>query len=163
MWRKRRLTEDMKRVDDPADYMENQSRRNNMRVDGVKEKPGETWQETAPRQVVQRELKLPADQVSHIHIERAHRTGAPTTTQRERTIVVKFASFIDRDTINRAERSVKSTKTSHSVLYPNERSCFLTYRKLVSEARLHTCLSTSSTYLRCTSRRVSLNLVHIIS
>ena len=104
-----KLTDDMKRVDDAADYMENQSRRNNLRVDGVKEKPGETWQETeaALRQVVQRELKLPADQVSALQIERAHRTGAPTTTQRERTIVVKFGSFKDRDTIIRAARTVK--------------------------------------------------------
>ena len=42
-----KLTHDMKRVDDAADYMENQSRRNNLRVDGVKENPaGEMWQET---------------------------------------------------------------------------------------------------------------------
>ena len=99
-----KLTDDIKRVDDAADYMENQSRRNNLRVDGVKEKPGETWQETetALRQVVQRELNLPADQVGALQIERA-----PTTTQRERTIVVKFASFKDRDTIIRAARTVK--------------------------------------------------------
>ena len=62
-----KLTDDIKRVDDAADYMENQSRarRNNLRVDGVKEMPGETWQETetALRQVVQRELTLPADQI----------------------------------------------------------------------------------------------------
>ena len=104
-----KLTDDIKRVDDAADYMDNQSRRNNLRVDGVKEKSGETWQgtETALRQVVQRELKLPADQVGALQIERAHRTGAPTTTQRERTIVVKFASFKDRDTIIRAARTVK--------------------------------------------------------
>ena len=55
----------------------------------------------------QRELKLPADQVGALQIEQAHRTGAPTTTQRERTIVVKFASFKDRDTIIRAARMVK--------------------------------------------------------
>ena len=104
-----KLTDDIKRVDDAADYMENQSRLNNLIVDGVKEKPGETWQETktALRQVVQRELKLPADQVGALQIERAHRTGAPTTTQCERTIVVKFASFKDRDTIIRAARTVK--------------------------------------------------------
>ena len=35
-----KLTDDIKRVDDAADYMENQSRRNNLRVDGGKEKPG---------------------------------------------------------------------------------------------------------------------------
>ena len=70
-----KLDADVKRVDDTADYLENQSRRNNLRVDGVKEKPGETWEDTeaALRQVVQRELKLPAEQVDALQIERAHR------------------------------------------------------------------------------------------
>ena len=42
-----------------------------------------------------------------MQIERAHHTGAPTTTQRDRTIVDKFGSFKDRDTIIRAARTVK--------------------------------------------------------
>ena len=85
-----KLDADVKRVDDTADYLENQSRRNNLRVDGVKEKPGETWEDTeaALRQVVQKELKLPAEQVDALKIERAHRTGA-TTAQRDRTICGK--------------------------------------------------------------------------
>ena len=103
-----KLDADVKRVDDTADYLENQSRRNNLRVDGVKEKPGETWEDTeaALRQVVQKELKLPAEQVDALKIERAHRTGA-TTAQRDRTIVVKFSSFKERDAIIRAARTVK--------------------------------------------------------
>ena len=99
-----KLDADVKRVDDTADYLQNQSRRNNLRVDGVKEKPGETWEDTraALRQVVQKELKLPAEQVDALKIERAHRTGA-TTAQRDRTIVVKLSSFKERDAIIRAE------------------------------------------------------------
>ena len=86
-----RLATGVKRIDDITDYLENQSRRNNLRVDGVKEKPGETWAEPeeALRRVVQRELKLPAEQVAALQIERAHRTGA-ATAQRDRTIVVKL-------------------------------------------------------------------------
>ena len=103
-----KLDADVKRVDDTADYLENQSRRNNLRVDGVKETPGETWEDTeaALRQVAQRELKLPAEQVDALQIERAHRTGA-TTAQRDRTIVAKFLSFKERDAIIRAARTVK--------------------------------------------------------
>ena len=103
-----KIDADVKRVDDTADYLENQSRRNNLRVDGVKEKPGETWEDTeaALRQVAQRELKLPAEQVDALQIERAHRTGA-TTAQRDRTIVVKFSSFKERDAIIRAAHIVK--------------------------------------------------------
>ena len=103
----RKLDADVKRVDDTADYVENQSRRNNLRVDGVKEKPGETWENTeaALRQVVQ-ELKLPSEQVDALKIERAHRTGA-TTAQRDRTIVAKFSSFKERDAIISGARTVK--------------------------------------------------------
>ena len=69
----------------------------------MKEKPGETWEdnEAALRQVVQKEFKLPAEQVDALKIERAHRTGA-TTAQRDRTIVVKFSLFKERDAIIRA-------------------------------------------------------------
>ena len=103
-----RLDADVRRLDDACDYLENQSRRNNLRIDGVKEKPGESWEETeaALRLVVKRDLKLPAGQVDNLQIERAHRTGA-ATAQRDRTIVVKFNSFKDRDAIIRAARTVK--------------------------------------------------------
>ena len=60
-----RLDADVRRLDDACDYLENQSRRNNLRIDGVKEKPGESWEETeaALRLVVKRDLKLPAGRV----------------------------------------------------------------------------------------------------
>ena len=76
-------------------------------MDGVNAKPGETWEDTeaALRQIVQRELKLPAEQVDALQIERAHRTGA-TAAQRDRTIVVKLSSFKERDSIIRAARTV---------------------------------------------------------
>ena len=95
-------------IESEAKDLENQSRRNNLRIDGVKEKPGESWEETeaALRLVVKRDLKLPAGQVDNLQIERAHRTGA-ATAQRDRTIVVKFNSFKDRDAIIRAARTVK--------------------------------------------------------
>ena len=101
-----KLDADVKRVDDTADNLENQSRRNNLRVDGVKEKPGQTWEDTeaALRQVVQRELKLATEQVDALQIERAHRTGATTA---HRAIVVKLSSFKQRDAIIRAARTVK--------------------------------------------------------
>ena len=92
--------------------LQNQSRRNNLRVDGVKEKAGETWEETEAslRQVFQRELQIPQQQVDALRIERAHRTGA-ADTQRDRTIVVKFDCFKDRDAILRAARTVKPRGT----------------------------------------------------
>ena len=107
-----KLAADYKRLDDAVDYLENQSRRNNLRVDGVKEKAGETWEETEAslRQVFQRELQIPQQQVDALRIERAHRTGT-ANTQRDRTIVVKFDCFKDRDAILRAARTVKPRGT----------------------------------------------------
>ena len=41
-----KLTADFRRMDDTIDYLENQSRRNNLRIDGVKERAEETWADT---------------------------------------------------------------------------------------------------------------------
>ena len=48
---------------------------------------------------------MPTEQVRSLAIERAHRTGGKTN--RDRTIVVKFASFKARDTILQAARAAK--------------------------------------------------------
>ena len=99
---------ELKRLDTATDYMENQSRRNNLRMDGVRERPGDTWAETeeAVRRTLQEQLKLPAQQVAAMPIERAHRTGT-ATEHRDRTIVIKFTSFKDRDTVLRAARTTR--------------------------------------------------------
>ena len=81
-----KMTADLKRIDDTTDYIENQLRRNNLRVDGIKERPGETWMDTeqALRKVLVQELKMTTEQVQAINIERAHRTGGgqtPTGTE----------------------------------------------------------------------------------
>ena len=120
-WLLQKIDADVNRVDDTADYLENQSRRNNLRVDGVKEKPGETWEdnEAALRQVVQRELKLPAEQVDALQIERAHRIGA-STAQRDRTIVVMFSSFRERDAIIRVQWNREGRTLKARGVYVNE-------------------------------------------
>ena len=41
-----RLSADVQKLDDQTDYLENQSRRNNLRIDGIKERGDETWEET---------------------------------------------------------------------------------------------------------------------
>ena len=40
------MSADVKKMDDTTDYLENHSRRNNLRIDGVKERGGETWEMT---------------------------------------------------------------------------------------------------------------------
>ena len=92
------MSADVRKQDDATDYLENQSRRNNLRIDGVKERGGETWEmtEEALRRTFQNDLKT----------ERAHSTGGKTT-DRDRTIVVKFASFKGRDAVLQAARAAK--------------------------------------------------------
>ena len=102
-----KLTADFRRMDDNIDYLENQSRRNNLRIDGVKERAEETWADTeqALRKVLETDLKMPADHVKAIAIERAHRTGGAQNAERDRTVVVKFTHVKDRDSMLQAARA----------------------------------------------------------
>ena len=101
------MSADVKKMDDTTDYLENQSRRNNLRIDGVKQRDGETWEmtEEALHRTFGNDLKMPTEQVRSLAIERAHRTGGKA--DRDRTIVVKFASFKAKDAVHQAARSAK--------------------------------------------------------
>ena len=98
------MSANVKKMDDMTDYLENQSRRNNLLIDGVKELGGETTAE-AVRRTFEHDLKMPTEQVRSLAIERAHRTGGKA--HRDRTIVVKFASFKARDAVLQAARAAK--------------------------------------------------------
>ena len=60
---------------DKLEYLENQSRRNNIRIDGIPEEPDETWEDTESKARVALESKL--NLPFKVEIERAHRTGKP--------------------------------------------------------------------------------------
>ena len=55
------------------EYLENQSRRNNIRIDGIPEEPDETWEDPESKAKVALESKL--NLPFKVEIERAHRTG----------------------------------------------------------------------------------------
>lgn len=78
-------------------YLENQSRRSNVRIDGVPEKAGETWEQTEAERKKIFTNKLGLDSVT---IERAHRTGKKQEGN-PRSIVVKLLSYKDRESILR--------------------------------------------------------------
>lgn len=92
-------------LQDKVDYIENQSRRNNVRFDGVEESPKETWDDTEKKitQVLCSNLNI-----KKATIERAHRVG-PKKPNRTRSIVVKFASYKTREAVLRNRRSLKGT------------------------------------------------------
>ena len=97
---------------DTIDYLENQSRRCNLRIDGLKETRNETWEETEAlfRQMLTEKLEIPTETVAKIDMERVHRTGQQpnaTDSTRPRQIVAKFTHFKDREAILKKARDIK--------------------------------------------------------
>ena len=96
-------------------YLENQSRRNNLRFEGLLEDNGETWETTEEK--VKKVLvdKLNLEPVPEI--ERAHRAGRPTRhdgtpkprtkKKKKRTVVCKFTSYKAKESILKTARRMK--------------------------------------------------------
>ena len=83
--------EEMEKITKRLSYQEHYSRRNSLRIDGVKETPGENWEVTQYK--VQRLIqKL---NMAHVQLERAHRVGPKPSGRdgkgpKHRTIVARF-------------------------------------------------------------------------
>lgn len=90
---------------DKLDYLENQSRRSNVRISGIDEQPNESWDDTEVKvKEVLEKMDIPSEDVD---IERAHRTGRPN--QRARQIVVKFLRYKDRENVLKSGKKLKGT------------------------------------------------------
>lgn len=77
-----------------VDYLDNYSRRNNIRIDGVTEATGETWDSTESKcQKLFNDLGL-----TGLQVQRAHHTG-PKRQGKPRMIVIQMTSFKDREAI----------------------------------------------------------------
>jgi hypothetical protein len=85
------VCESMITMMEKSDYLEGQSMRNNMVMDGIAESPNETWMESEEkvREIMSEKLKMDHKK---IEVECAHRTGQLTTDlgDRPRPIVVTF-------------------------------------------------------------------------
>ena len=89
-------------------YLENQSRRNNLRFEGVSEDPNEKWEDTEDK--IKNVLVEKLDLVSAPEIDRAHRTGRPANqdgTPKPRTVVCKLTSYKAKESILRKARRIK--------------------------------------------------------
>ena len=98
--------------EEKLEHLENQSRRNNVHIDGIREEDNETWlnTETKAKEVLQEKLNLSFELV----IERAHRTGtrsrpgaADGISIRPRTLVCRLRDWKQKDEILRATRRLK--------------------------------------------------------
>ena len=98
--------------DEKLEYLENQRRRNNIRIDGIPEEDNESWlnTETKVKEALHEKLNLSFEPV----IERAHRVGvrprpsaADGINRRPRTIVCYLRDWKQKDEILRAARRIK--------------------------------------------------------
>ena len=104
------LKDELGRQDGKMEYLENQSRRNNIRVNGIPEETDETWDD------VERKVKVLVKEtigVDNIEIERAHRVESRKKAPRgavgnkPRTIVAKLREWKQRELILRKARQAK--------------------------------------------------------
>ena len=89
--------------------LEDRSRRNNLRIDGVKESERESWEDTEVKMqnLFTNELGLQRQ----INIERAHRTGKAQTGEesKPRTIVLKMLDYREKILILKNAHKLKGT------------------------------------------------------
>ena len=106
------IEDQMDCYEDQLEYLENQSRRNNVRVDGIPEIDNETWEDTEAK--VKQVLKDELDLANAPDVERAHRVGkssrrtsAQGSASRPRTIVCRLRDWKERETILKCARRIK--------------------------------------------------------
>ena len=91
---------------DLLDYLDNQMRRNNLRIEGVNEIEGESWEKTESlvKSTLTEKLSFTPEEISGMTIERAHRVRSTgmNNLSAHKPIVVKFTSFKSRDAVLKA-------------------------------------------------------------
>ena len=93
---------------DRLDSLEDHSRRNNLRFEGVSEKPRENWEQTTAQvQELAKKIGINHD----IKIDRAHRVGNRSGSSRPRTIIARFHYYSDRELFLRNAHKLKGTRT----------------------------------------------------
>ena len=94
-------------IEDQTDYLENQSRRNNVRISGISEDVNESWSDTEEKvkSLINDNLDLDAKDMV---IERAHRTGK-RLPGKPRQVVAKFLNYKDRESMIHASKQLKGT------------------------------------------------------
>lgn len=98
------------KMTETADYLEGQTRRNNLVVDSIPEAQNESWKETEDkvRCVINDKLNLDSSQMV---IEHAHRTGNPSrySGKRHRPIMIKLLRYKDKMAVLGKTKDLKAT------------------------------------------------------
>ena len=92
---------------DKLEYLENQSRRNNIRIDGILEEENESRDTTEEK--VKKFLAEKLNPEEAVHVERAHLVGRVVSgsRRRPRTIVYKLRDFKQKEQILKMTRRIK--------------------------------------------------------
>ncbi|XP_065642544.1 uncharacterized protein LOC136074167 [Hydra vulgaris] len=111
--------------------LENRSRRNNLRIDGIKENPEENWSdcEKAVKDIFKTKLNI----LSEVVVERAHRVGAVKDNKTPRSIVLKLLNYHDKNKILSSVNKLKGTGIYIKEDYPKE--TMLERKKLWEEVK----------------------------
>ena len=87
--------------------LEDRSRRNNLRIDGIKEKPNETWEECEEN--VQEMIKEKLGITEPIEIDRCHRISKRKKPNRPRTVICRITKFKDKQKILKNAKYLKGS------------------------------------------------------
>ena len=95
------------------DYIEGQSRRNNLRINGLHGRIDEDWAATEQkvRSFLINDLEMP--EMEHVDIERAHRIKS--TDQNKSTVIVKFNRFKDREAVLKKAAEILDDEAPYTV------------------------------------------------
>ncbi|XP_065684383.1 uncharacterized protein LOC124816551 [Hydra vulgaris] len=99
------------------EQIEDRSRRNNLRIDSIKENENKTWSESEIKVIKLFEESLG---VENVRIKRAHRSGR-RDAKTPRTIIIKLLDYKDK-----VEILKNSSKLKRKNIYINEDFCFET-------------------------------------
>ena len=119
--------------------LEDRSRRNNLRFDGLTEDPNETWDERKAQDVLLNKLDIEGN----IEIDRCHHFGKRRRS-RPRTIVCRFLRFKDKQKIL---QNAKKLKDAGIVIYEDFCSDTMKLRKSLWEKVLEYRRQGKYTYL----------------
>ncbi|XP_065678091.1 uncharacterized protein LOC136093101 [Hydra vulgaris] len=110
--------------------LEDRSRRNNLRIEGITENVNKTWEETEDKVL---KLFSKTLEVNEVEIERAHRIGYEKDGK-TRTIILKLLRFKDKAKILKEAHRLKGLNIYINEDYSRETS--IIRKKLFSEAKL---------------------------
>ncbi|XP_065658485.1 uncharacterized protein LOC136083001 [Hydra vulgaris] len=103
----KRYEKEINNLNKKALDLENWSRRNNLRIDGIYKKRNDNWAEceNVVKEMFKNQLKIKNDRV----IEKGHRIGPPKEDKKPRTIVQKLLNFQDKTKILYATKNLRGT------------------------------------------------------